>query len=201
MKPELLALYANVHRIHCELVNTALDIEANIKQETSTHELADLGYVLREVLKLLQENAVQLRKVESLTAKLFTALWALDQNLPAVVETEWCSCSPDVKTHASEPKLEDDPERYRSIMSQLGLPSELVDTGLFRLSFMGLADKLTQLEKDGKRLPEGLDKVWKEHKLSIRSRRKLATVLAAARQENVYSEEQTNVDRLDENPF
>lgn len=202
MKQENLDTFCKVHELHRYITERAVALEEEVKRTGDLEELADLGYVLRETTSMLHDCELQLKRVQELCAKIFTALWALSQDGPDRIETEWCSATPNPVTRARELKMKTDPDRYRSVMAELGLPQELIETGLFRLGYDELASTLTEMAKRGQRLPSGLDQTWTEHRLNIRSKRKLASVLSGARQERSPGEEDaSDVERLDESPF
>lgn len=199
MKQEYIDFYVRVATVHRELTALIVDMESATRANIDLQDLADLGLALREAQMLTNNLNRQVVDFESLVARMFTAIWGLDPDSPAEVETEWCACSPNPKVKAKLPG-KDDPEGYLALMDEVGLPRDMAETGLFRLSFDAASELATKLTREGKPLPKGLGKTWTEHSLKIKSRRKLAKEIPGARLDGACEEENEN-DRDGESPF
>lgn len=179
MKQEFIDLYALVSATHRETMTRLVELERQLKSGLSMGEMADLAYALRDSAKLSKDTTVELNKLSSLLAKIYTTLWASDPNSTEHIDTEWCSCTPDPKHHSAVPKMEDNPSRYMEIMKAMGLPEDLALRGLFRLSRDSLAELITELKREGKPVPECFENSYIEHRLSVRAKRKLASAIDA----------------------
>lgn len=158
-----------------------MELEREARSCGDTAALADLGYALRESIKLLEDASKELKRVEKLTAQMFCTLWAMDPLAADRVKTEWCSCAGVVKTVCNPPDPEAQPEEFAAVMRAIGVPDEAIKTGAMKLSFQGLGDWMTHAERQGLNLPEACKgTVFKDYRLNIIARRKLSSVLSEA---------------------
>lgn len=177
MKQEFLDLYREVNLAHRQLVDKCVRIEAMVVNLPDLGELADLAYVLRTAYEHADESRKEIKRIQGLVAKLFYVLWAADPNSPETVQTKWCSCSPDPKIQAAVPSPDKEPERYALVMRELGIPEDIIATGILRVGWEEFGELLTQRSREGKQMLPGIDqgKVYTEHRLSIRKRTQLPT--------------------------
>jgi len=177
MKQAFLDLYQRINAQHRELVAEMIALEHAIPALGSLAELADLAYVLRQSYDHHDEARKELDRISKKVAQIFYVLWASDPNAPETIKTQWCSCTPDPKIHASVPSPESDPERYKAVMKAVGIPEDIIATGLVRVGWKEFGELLTERQRAGLPLPEGIDpaKTFVEYKLGIRKRQDLPT--------------------------
>jgi len=202
MKQQFIDVFVKTHTAHREIINACVNLEHDILALNDVNELADACYALREVYNYLDEARKEVRRINDLAAKIFTAFWAADPNVTEPsVKTEWCTVTPNIKTRASIPSPEKEPERYAAIMNLLGIDPELVKMGVLRADYDSLGDWLTDRQLAGMPIPEFIGKTWTEYKVTVRTRKKMPTGPSGGSGENSGLSEESDDDRIDETPF
>lgn len=88
------------------------------------------------------------------------------------IKTPYVTASCDVKLQAPVPKRSKEPEAYEELCRALGFSEELIKTGIADIRWPELTEYLSELTRQGKPLPPGIDpeKVKPLYTVSYRGR-------------------------------
>jgi len=127
-------------------------------------ETADLTYALQECFDLAEDTLKTLRALRKDFDKLFCAM-TIQGGVVGKVETEHCSAEPKVKMSVSLPTRKGDPEKFDSLMKELGIPENLFngETEFVRPHFPGMIEYATEKLAKGEPLPTALSDVTKQY--------------------------------------
>lgn len=127
------------------------------KQAASLGELIDAIYAFRECVKYLEDLRKDLNaKSDEMQAA--AHIWLMSQG-----RKSWATdhCSAKTKSHRtfSTPGVRyKNPEMYDQLMSDLGIPAEVVEKDLVRPHWPGLQNLVAEYDAAGKPLPSWFDK-------------------------------------------
>jgi hypothetical protein len=157
-------------------------------------ELADLGFLCREIEKSVDETRKEARARKELCGKViaFVTAQARVADPSKVVDSvrgRFSIATPDVKQIPKIPQP-GTPE-YLQLMAWLGITDrELLDSGVLSFKFQELCDLVTKRAQDAKNMPPGITKTWPSFVCEFRRRKdKLAEPLALSKLQRKKSEE------------
>jgi len=151
-------LYTKAQRLHKELYQQLLELKRDIGYATENQdmiELTDAAFALREATKLIEDIRKEFNKLQA-TAKIQACLAWTDKQVMEPIRTLYVTAEPDVKMYAPFPTKRDK-EGWFELMTWMGVPSWVADRELVRPHYNSMLDLCTELAKDGKPLPPGVD--------------------------------------------
>jgi hypothetical protein len=166
-------LMDQVKKLHFELVTRMHELELQVKQgKTPIPEMVDFAFACREYERYANDMKKEASKLQQLIAKVVTMLWVIDASSERI-ETDYCTCEPQMRVHASVPSFSKDFKRYQTVLSNIGVPQEIIAAGVLDTNWERLGDFLTEKTKNGLPLPEGIDpeRTYTVYRLSMRVRK------------------------------
>jgi len=155
-------LYTKTLRLHKELYQQLLDLKKDMKYATDSQnekELADVAFALREATSLIEDIRKEFNKAAGV-AKLSACLaWTDKQTLELTmgpIRTSYVTAEPDVKMYAPFPTKRDK-DGWDALMLWFEIPPWVADRELVRPHYKSMVALCTELAKDGKPLPPGVD--------------------------------------------
>ncbi len=155
MLPLSKALYAGMARWHRETYEKLQTLSAHTRNCADPHELADIGYTLREMERLTDDIHKKLRADLETCQQVSCAICHASKEM--TVRTPYVTASVDVKLQAKVPKRSENPEAYDALLKELGVPKHLIESGLFEVRWPELCTYITERTRDEKPLPPGVD--------------------------------------------
>lgn len=164
MHREAKSLYADTRIAHASVFNRLLRLQAVVAGE-SAEELVDVIYALREAAELLDDARKECNRLSEVAQRLACVAWMQTDGSP--VRTDYCIGSPDVKQTASTPRP-GSPE-YDQLIEFFGVPA----SSPFRPHWPSMVDAISELGKQGKPLPPGIDptKMMTVFKVTVRKKK------------------------------
>ena len=135
-------------------------VSAIKKRDLSDEELADIGFLLRNTEKVLNDLRIEFKAKKELIGKYLCAKMTVesidinDSEVETKIDGILASASAKVEEKARLPKV-GTPE-YAQIAKHFGVNDEAIKAGLFGLSFMKFGDYCTELRKLGRNPPQGV---------------------------------------------
>jgi len=161
---KLLSLIQHAHDKLYELTGPVLDKIK--KRQYSNEELADLGFLFREMESLLDETRKDAKARKELTGKLLAfliiAAQTEDISNPDKVRGRLATARPDVRVRAKLPK-KGTPE-YERALDYFYIPRRAVDEGIMKIDWNKASDFLTTLVEEGKKVPDEFKETYPEYK-------------------------------------
>jgi hypothetical protein len=162
--------------LHPELYNwlstTIEDVQQN---KFSIETITDQAFLCRELETFFQEMTKLVRSRKDLCIKimgLYLAMQSLEN--PETVQDkltgEIAVCRVEPKTMPKIP-AKGTPE-YGEFLRNLGVPEQLIKSGLICADFKGVMEYVTQLSGEGRKLPNGITQSWTSYVGTFRSKNK-----------------------------
>lgn len=157
----LFSMLEKARDLHVELLSGLLALTEDIKAKRLLRaDLADAGYICREIGRLCDEIRKEAAARESLAGAILSAIYTQETlNNPSVsdvIRGNICRAKVDMVMEASLP-AEGTPE-YEQFLDHIGLPESL--RKICKPSWKKLSQMITELASEGKPLPPGIGKSW-----------------------------------------
>jgi hypothetical protein len=145
------------------------EAEARIRKGQLTEgQMADTGYILRQLEKRFDDLRKEAKKGKELSARILAIIAAKrsaesggEKRISATVHGEISRATPEVKMQAAPPKRGSG--AYIAFMTDLGVPKEIIDLGVLDPRWKGVCELATELTRAGKKLPPGLGQTIPEY--------------------------------------
>lgn len=163
-------LHDKVFRLY-EEIQSAVAMMRRVVDTMKPGDLADSGYFLRECEALMDDGRKELKARREYINKLvcriglesFSAGGDLD------IPGQYCKAFPDIKQQPNIPRP-GSPE-YAVLMKGFGVDPEIAESGIFKVDFNKMTDRLTKLASEGKNPPDGLLGTFPLHSVIYRKKR------------------------------
>lgn len=146
------------------------------KEQYQRSDLCDLGWQFREMAKLADEIRKECNARQELAGKLIAFRMTEEaMNDPARlvgkdalrVRGRFATGTPDVSQNATVPRR-DSPE-YVKLCRSLGIPDNVIESGVVDFSFTRLSEMIATRVADGQRLPDGITKTYPVYRTTFRT--------------------------------
>lgn len=158
MQQNVIEYYKLVKHTHAELYKSCKELFESVGSCTDLKELVDYAYAFRDASKLLEDCAKEARKAQKRAADIACVLWvqaSATSEQDDTVKTEYCSGTPQVKFAGRVPRP--GTSEYDELLRYLGMPDDLVNSGVMRTHWPSFVDYLTRRAEEGKPLPPGVN--------------------------------------------
>ena len=158
MKQNTIEYYKLVKELHAALYQKMKGILEEVSKCNDLVELTDYTYAFRDASKLLEDSAKDARKAQKRASDIACMLWVQQSTNGAYLDnipTEFCTGTPQVKMAGRVPRP--DTAEYNELLRFLGMPEDLVNSGIMRTHWPSFVDYVTRLSEEGKPLPPGVD--------------------------------------------
>lgn len=144
------------------LRNDVLDVAA----------LADSAFLLREVARMHDDLRKECERLRDTVESKACLIW-INVGDDSPIHGEMATASPDMKITPTLPSFKSDPEAYRTLLEFMGVSEEAIDRGTFKVYWPAFCDYVTDLTKQGKPMPPGIDpkKMFVKYKLNFKARK------------------------------
>lgn len=180
MKPSVQNLFRTAQHAHETLYKQIEELKAELNVCRNMHELADYTFAIDKAHDLIEDSKAQLWKLKEEAVKFTCLCWIGSQiNHPAGehnIKTDYVTATPDIKKSPNIPK-KGTPE-WRQLLDYLNIPDfGLNEKGepleIAKIHWPALVEYLSNLEKEGRPVPPGIDvsKLTPVFKLALRKKR------------------------------
>lgn len=157
------ALYEDLIRIQSEVQGILSETsELLVGPALKLTDAADVGFITRELAKAFDDLRKEAEARSLLAGKriavALTERSLSDPNTPMTIQGRLASASPDVKIEASLPRPGS--AEFDSFLTYLGVPPELVKSGLIKPDWKRVQELLNRMTEDGVPLPPGVGKTY-----------------------------------------
>ena len=161
------------HEAFYTFVTETLDRIKN--NQYTVEQLCDLGFLCRKLEVYFEELRKIAKGRKELCVKImgfFLATQSVEDPTKCQdrIEGDLAYARIAAKVIPRIPK-KDDPN-YIGFMESLGVPVNLLEGGLVKADFRGVAELVTGLVREGKKLPPGVEKTWTEYTANFYERKK-----------------------------
>jgi len=166
-------LYVQARKAHREIYKQLIDLKEDVANELSEVELADAAFALAQSIKYLEDLRKELTKAASHIKNMACLLWTENQATTMngePIRTPYCTAMPEVKMYAPFP-IKKDREGWDELMDWLGIPKEIADKEIVRPHYPSMLELCTELSKEGKPLPPGVDPSKKKAQYDLKMRK------------------------------
>lgn len=154
-----------------ELMSASDDMKA---KKLSTSDLADVGFLCRELERLSDDLRKDCKARKELAGKIISFIVTQeslnDDSANDTVRGELATATPYVK---QLPRL---PARgsamYSAFCKDLGVPQNVIDQGVIKIDWKGAIEFVTERMQDGLPLPKGISETYPEFSCVFRRRTK-----------------------------
>lgn len=175
MHPKAIEAFKIVKKAHNEAYALISDLPDETKSCANLCELVDTAYAMKQIVLLVKDIENEAKRLEETAIQIACALWAMTSTTGEPIRTEYCTGSPDIKQMASIPNRNRNPELYEKFMDSLGVPRDLWagEGEAFRPHWPGLVEYISERQRTGKPLPEGVDpsRMYPVYKLTCRPKK------------------------------
>lgn len=171
-----LDLYNRVKRMHAHVYSRLSALREAVCSGTinTQADRVDLAFLTRDILNHVLDIRKETESLLHLFEQVTCAVWVqetatdLEAGSTAIKGT-LARATPDVKMAATMPSAKREPEAYRSLLTDIGLPASLIDADCVRMHWPGMIEYVSQLVAAGKPLPAGIDpsKTYPQYKLTL----------------------------------
>lgn len=144
----------------------------------------NIGFACREAFKYLDDARKLAQGAAEQSERIACLDWLQSTIDGEPIKTEYVTASPDMKTQATIPTIEKNPDGYHKLMDYLGVDPILRDKGkvltaegeeeteVVKVNWNGFVSLLTRLQAAGYPLPDGIDTNATFTQYRLRYRRK-----------------------------
>ena len=149
----------SVSHAHHYAVEVCYRLRPALQDDTlSESELCDVGFMLRECEKLLDEARKEVKSKKEMISKMLavkiTKSYMEDPSREMRAKGTMATATPDVNIRPKLPKA-GTPE-YVTLLAWLGVPDSAIEGGTLSIHFNRMSEMLTRMAEEGKNPPPGL---------------------------------------------
>lgn len=157
---ELTERLTDIEKAHAETFKLLLECRGPPTNSTN-EELVDLSFMMREAENFCEDLRKELRGARDFLGRIICMRW-LHENLNThdvdmSIRGKLAMGTPQVRTMASLPLPEKDPEAFVAFMKRIGVFGQALKRSLVKVHWPAVTDYLTDLIAKGKPLPPGID--------------------------------------------
>lgn len=157
---ELTERLTDIEEAHAETFKLLLECRTPPMGATN-EDLVDLSFIMREAENLCEDLRKELRGARDFLGRIICMRW-LYENLNTLdvdmsIRGKLATGTPQVRTMASLPLPEKDPEAFVAFMKRIGVFGQALKRSLVKVHWPAVTDYLTDLIAKGKPLPPGID--------------------------------------------
>lgn len=151
------SVYRKLQKTYAQILPQLIELSKQLDDETSHSEMADIGYMAREFVKVAEELTKKGKQLHE-KSQLSLCSSLMRHNTMDKIKTEYCSATPDIKQIVSAPSLRSNPEAFKKLMvDYFGIdPIFCMEFEAVRPNYNGVNDLVTSLTNSGDPLPDGL---------------------------------------------
>lgn len=163
MRQEFQRAFVECRKAHENAVKAEAELRTIVMSTPDEGELADGAYALRECNALLDDAASRLRATGKLAEKMAGLVAAT--SMVETIRTSYVTATPRPHLRASVPSRKKDPQKWKELMLEVGMPEALLGpqdedgspaVDIYWPGFMALLSKRLA---EGQPLPKGIDPV------------------------------------------
>lgn len=170
MDKDAATLHQYNSQVHQFNYDWLVELEKRVANCADIEELADYGYALNRLENLLDDTRKKAKQVKERAQHIQCALQTAMSDISGV-RTEHCTATPHIEYQTPIPKKESDPEAYFAICELAGISREAAELEIMRPHWPGVSAALTELAREGKPWPEGIDPSKVKPVYSVRYRK------------------------------
>lgn len=148
-------------------------------EDAENADLVDMAFLMRKAALLAEDLRKELRGAKEFLERLICLRWLADAeglndiHVDMSIRGKLATGTPRIKTTASLPLQEKDPEAYRTFMKRIGVFGQAIKRGLVRPHWPSLTDYFSDLIAQGKPLPPGIDpkKTYSTYQVVMREKK------------------------------
>ena len=146
---------------HSKVTKLVGDLEIALKSHSEATILVDACWLVRNMQTHCEDMRKMLWRVEQTMIYKACMLWLKSDGKP--IRGNLATGSPDVKDAPVLPSRSADPEKYDSVLREIGIPESIIAAGGVRFHYEGMAEYITQLQREGRPIPEFLENAGKTY--------------------------------------
>ncbi len=166
-------LYIQARKSHREIYEQLIKLKEDVATEVSETELADVAFALERSIRYLEDIRKELSKTNSHIKTMACLKWTENQATTMdgqPIRTAYCTATPEVKMYAPFP-IKKDKDGWDELMKWLGIPKEISDKEIVRPHYPAMLELCTELSREGKPLPPGVDPSKKKAQYDLKMRK------------------------------